>query len=80
LQVPSSEFKTQVKAESSAIGSLAVAEKEHIVRAIREARGVIGGPLGAAALLGIKRTTLQAKTRKLGISRLVPFDEKAATP
>jgi len=69
-----------VKTERPAIGSLADAEKEHIVRAIREARGVIGGPLGAAALLSMKRTTLQAKMKKLGISRLVPFDEKAATP
>jgi len=59
---------------------LAHAEKEHIVRAIRESRGVIGGLLGAAALLGMKRTTLQARMRKLGISRVGPFDGEGATP
>ena len=80
LQVPSSEFKSQVKTESSSIGSLANAEKEHIVRAIRESHGIIGGPLGAAALLGMKRTTLQAKMRKLGISRIGPIQGEGATP
>jgi formate hydrogenlyase transcriptional activator len=36
---------------------------------LRESRGVIGGPQGAAASLGLKRTTLQSKMRKLGITR-----------
>jgi len=80
LQVPSSEFKTQVKTDGATIESLAKAEKEHIVRAIRESHGVIGGPLGAAALLGMKRTTLQAKMRKLGISRAGPPEGEHATP
>jgi formate hydrogenlyase transcriptional activator len=57
--------------------SLANAERA-IVRTIWESRGVIGGPLGAAALLGMKRTTLQANMRKLGISRLAPFDGERA--
>ena len=55
-------------------------EREHIVRAIRETRGVIGGPLGAAARLGMKRTTLQARMRKLGISRQVPFEGESPSP
>jgi formate hydrogenlyase transcriptional activator len=46
---------------------LADAESEAIVRALREAGGRVGGPQGAAASLGMKRTTLQAKMRKLGI-------------
>jgi PAS domain S-box-containing protein len=44
------------------------AEREHIVRALREAGGVIGGPKGAAARLGLKRTTLNSKLKKYGIT------------
>jgi formate hydrogenlyase transcriptional activator len=40
-----------------------------ILQALREARWVIGGSGGAAARLGLKRTTLVAKMKKLGISR-----------
>jgi formate hydrogenlyase transcriptional activator len=36
---------------------------------LREARGVIGGPGGAADRLGLKRTTLNSKIKKLGIER-----------
>ncbi len=42
---------------------------EHIIRALREAGGVIDGPHGAAARLGMKRTTLQSLMQRLGISR-----------
>jgi formate hydrogenlyase transcriptional activator len=42
-----------------------------ILQALREAGWVIGGPYGAATRLGLKRTTLIAKMKKLGISRLV---------
>ncbi len=69
LQVPLSEFKSHTASATPPIGTLLNVERDHIVRAIREARGVIGGPLGAAALLGMKRTTLQARMRKLGISQ-----------
>jgi len=54
---------------SAATGQLRNAERELILRALRKARGVIGGPEGAAADLGVKRTTLQSKMRKLGITR-----------
>jgi formate hydrogenlyase transcriptional activator len=54
---------------SVATGQLRNAEREAILRALRESRGVIGGPHGAAAILGLKRTTLQSKLRKLGITR-----------
>jgi transcriptional regulator with GAF, ATPase, and Fis domain len=40
-----------------------------IENALREAGGVIGGPNGAAAKLGIPRQTLESKIRKLGINR-----------
>lgn len=45
------------------------AERDHILRILRETRGIIGGPNGAAARLGLKRTTLNSKMRKLGITR-----------
>ena len=44
-------------------------EREHILHILRESGWVIGGPGGAAARLGMKRTTLQSKMQKLGISR-----------
>jgi formate hydrogenlyase transcriptional activator len=49
--------------------SLADAEREHILRTLNATQWVLGGPKGAAALLGMKRTTLQSKMKKLGISR-----------
>jgi formate hydrogenlyase transcriptional activator len=45
------------------------AEREHILGALRESRWVLGGPNGAAVRLAMKRTTLQSKMKKLGISR-----------
>jgi formate hydrogenlyase transcriptional activator len=45
------------------------AETETILRALRESGGVIAGPAGAAARLGLRRTTLQSKMRRLGIRR-----------
>jgi formate hydrogenlyase transcriptional activator len=45
------------------------AEREHILRVLRETHGVVGGPDGAAQRLGLKRTTLQARMKKLGITR-----------
>jgi formate hydrogenlyase transcriptional activator len=44
-------------------------EREHILRILRETGGVIAGLHGAAARLGMKRTTLQSRMQKLGISR-----------
>jgi formate hydrogenlyase transcriptional activator len=44
-------------------------EREMILKALRDAKGIIAGPEGAAARLGLKRTTLHSKMRKLGIER-----------
>ena len=49
--------------------TLQTAEREHILRVLREAKGQIGGEDGAAARLGLKRTTLNSKMKKLGIER-----------
>jgi formate hydrogenlyase transcriptional activator len=49
--------------------TLADAEREHILSALRETGGVVGGLKGAAARLGMKRSMLYWKMKKLGISR-----------
>ena len=49
--------------------TLREAEREHILRALKEARWVVGGPQGAAARLGMKRTTLGSLVKRLGITR-----------
>jgi formate hydrogenlyase transcriptional activator len=59
--------------------TLADAERAHIVSVLRETNWIVGGPNGAAARLGLIRTTLIAKMRKLGISRDTanPYSERA---
>ena len=49
--------------------TLEEAEREHILHALRETNWMVGGKAGAAARLGMKRTTLQSKMEKLGIVR-----------
>jgi formate hydrogenlyase transcriptional activator len=44
-------------------------ERARILKALEEAKGQVGGPDGAAARLGLKRTTLQSRMRKYNISR-----------
>jgi formate hydrogenlyase transcriptional activator len=44
-------------------------ERKQILAALEEARWVVAGPKGAAARLGMKRSTLQARMQKLGIAR-----------
>jgi formate hydrogenlyase transcriptional activator len=56
---------------TSSISTLEDAEREHILRALRQTEWRIAGPKGAAVVLGMKRTTLQARMRKLGIRRPV---------
>jgi hydrogenase-4 transcriptional activator len=49
--------------------TLADAERVAIIRALRQAEGRVSGPAGAAAILGLKPTTLHAKMKKLGVRR-----------
>ena len=65
LQIPLRELKRG--GVSGGVVTLETAERDAIVRALRDAGGKVAGPAGAAAKLGMKRTTLQAKMRKLGI-------------
>ncbi|MBS1811460.1 MAG: sigma 54-interacting transcriptional regulator [Acidobacteria bacterium] len=60
---------TDSPSNSSSLATLEAAEREHILRALAETNWVIGGPQGAAARLGMKRTTLQSRMQKLGITR-----------
>ncbi|TAM83059.1 MAG: PAS domain S-box protein [Acidobacteria bacterium] len=69
LQVPPLESKFKKKSKPASANTLADAEREHILRILRETNGIVGGPRGAAARLGLKRTTLASKMQRLGISR-----------
>ncbi len=68
LRVPLAEILTDVSPASSG-NALEQAEREQIVRALQECNWVVGGVHGAAARLGLKRTSLAYKMQKLGISR-----------
>jgi len=75
LYVPLAELETKVAEEEAELESsgatLHAAERDHILRVLRETRGQIGGTDGAAERLGLKRTTLNSKLKKLGIERSV---------
>ena len=63
------ELKRPVASTPARVGTLEAAERAHILQALQEAKWMIAGPKGAAARLGVKRSTLYAKMAKLGISR-----------
>jgi len=69
LHVPLPEDRLSGEAPAASPVTLEAAEREHILRALRETNWVIAGANGAAARLGMKRTTLQSRMSKLGISR-----------
>jgi formate hydrogenlyase transcriptional activator len=73
LEIPLAELKRKTGAppnpSANGFDTLEHAEREHIVRTLGETKWVIGGPTGAATRLGMKRTTLQSRMRKLGITR-----------
>ena len=60
----------------SAPVTLEDAERSHILQTLQQTGGVVGGPNGAAARLGLRRTTLISKMRRLGIT----FGRGAALP
>lgn len=71
LFVPAAELKRPALPPNGSATTLEEAERDHILKALRETNWVIGGSSGAAARLGMKRTTLQSKMQKLGIARPV---------
>jgi formate hydrogenlyase transcriptional activator len=68
LEIPLSELRAAAPEGASPV-TLEEAERDHIRRVLERANGVVGGPNGAAAKLGMKRTTLQSKMKKLGIAK-----------
>jgi formate hydrogenlyase transcriptional activator len=71
LTVPRSEFESPSPPTSSPV-TLEDAERDHILRALEQTDWVIGGAGGAAARLGLKRTSLVSTMRRLGIVRPKP--------
>jgi formate hydrogenlyase transcriptional activator len=71
LEIPLTELRqaTRTANHSNGSSSLEIVEREHILRVLAESNWVIGGPSGAAARLGLNRTTLNHRMRKLGITR-----------
>jgi len=71
LRVPLAELQAPAAAEPPLKDdvTLETKEREHILRVLHETKGMIGGAKGAAARLGLKRTTLNSKLKKLGIER-----------
>ena len=73
LRVPRTDLQSvapqATAATDDASATLVEAEREAILRALRDTAWVLAGPKGAATRLGMKRSTLQWKMKKLGISR-----------
>jgi len=68
LRAPLAEIQPLDKVDTDEL-TLEMANRELIIRALRECGGAIGGPHGSAARLGIKRTTLNSKLKRLNITR-----------
>ena len=69
LRIPLTELVMSNRGPSVSDQTLENAEREHIIRALRETGGLISGPTGAAHRLGLARTTLQSKMQRLNITR-----------
>ena len=69
LNAPLSELRDDPRQDPVGAGTLRDRERDHIIEILRQTRGALSGPAGAAARLGLKRTTLQYKMQRLGISR-----------
>jgi transcriptional regulator with AAA-type ATPase domain len=76
LRTPLAELQREQAQPAIADATLESAEREHIIRVLRECGGLVSGAKGAALKLGLKRTTLQSKMGKLKISRKDYASEK----
>jgi transcriptional regulator with GAF, ATPase, and Fis domain len=74
LQIPAPALSVAIRTE---LVSLAEAERDHILKALEESNWVVGGKFGAAARLGVKRTTLMDKMRRRGLPRPAAQGRKA---
>ena len=69
LRVPLAELRAADVASPAGTATLEQVERDHILQALRESHWRLSGPGGAATQLGMKRTTLQSRMKKLGIAR-----------
>jgi len=69
LRVPLAELRGTEATPATPAATLEQVERDHILQALRNADWKLAGPRGAAAHLGMKRTTLQSRMKKLGIQR-----------
>ena len=69
LQIQVKDLQESNPTLSTMAGTLEDVDRQRILQALQEAGAVIGGPHGAAARLGLKRTTLLSKMQRLGITR-----------
>ncbi len=83
LRVSPSEYKQRAaksKAGPSRSDTMEEAERKHVLAALEDTKWVLAGPNGAAARLGMKRSTLQYRMGKLGISRISQPVARAFAP
>jgi formate hydrogenlyase transcriptional activator len=69
LEIPITELKSTHPRELASASTFQQAERKVILDALKAASGQISGKGGAAESLGLKRTTLQNKMRRLGVSK-----------
>jgi formate hydrogenlyase transcriptional activator len=69
LESPLASLRSAAEVESLGPITMEDAERDHIRKTLEQTRWVVSGPSGAAARLGIKRSTLYFRMQKLGISR-----------
>jgi formate hydrogenlyase transcriptional activator len=68
LEIPTKELIRDKRVNAAATQTLAEAERDHILEVLRQAGGIVAGRDGAAARLGLPRTTLLYRMHKLGIA------------
>jgi formate hydrogenlyase transcriptional activator len=69
LRIPKDALDETAQVAEPVVLRMEEAERRHILEALDAANWVVGGTKGAAALLGLKRSTLQSRMEKLGIRR-----------
>jgi formate hydrogenlyase transcriptional activator len=70
LRVPHADLRSRAApANAKNHDTLQENERKHLLAVLEDTKWVLGGPNGAAARLGLKRSTLQFRMRKLGIAR-----------
>jgi DNA-binding NtrC family response regulator len=80
LQIQTKDLSGPEPIAASAAGTLEEVERERILQALQECGAVIGGRHGAAARLGLKRTTLLSKMQRLGITRNTNYGSTSNAP